>query len=564
MVEHLLPSLLGANYSLSQQIQERNLFFGELATALEVLHGKLTIISSPPRGPREDAQYPWLWRYVSHFSVGFDVRVVQHAKLWAFHWKTDVGEFLELHVSSMNLTTSAFRDQVQAGWHVTLPLGAPAAQNTRKTWGEFVLFLDALGASAGPVAVTRVQRLITLLGRVECPADVTFVASIPGRKSAGRQLALFDPSEIHVLSPTIGEWNEKTLSAWTADVGVHPNKVHLKWISELHPWAAVSGWGLSKTAARNLERGGVQLECLPNDARLTEDHLAADPRWSHAKLYLLRSRRKRRVLITSANWSASAWGAGRSAPRNFELGVIFESQWTDIEHLGEPFDPPKSVPYCVDRVDEKERESALEWAEASWDGKCIAFHARSTDETSEINVVTTFIGGTQQSAALVDSKASISWNNAECTPLIACFKQGAEALEVDVIDVRSPREFVMTPLPEVDQAIEKAIREAFLLQRYGGPIIGPELTAGIGAERQPKGVGAPAADYAVQAWIDARAAFSVIDKWRSALDDASADARLLERVRMDGAALHTLFSRRGGPAASIVVEELGWRLGEKL
>src|SRR5262249_9003642 len=150
-------------------------------------HGRLTVISSPPRSAREDSQYPWLWRYVSHFIVGAESRAVQHAKLWAFHWKVNDEEHLELRVSSTNLTTSAFKTQMQAGWQVCLPLGERAGQGTRRTWGDLVTFLDALGASAGDIAATRIQRLVTLLGRVECPAKVTFVASIPGKKCAARQ-----------------------------------------------------------------------------------------------------------------------------------------------------------------------------------------------------------------------------------------------------------------------------------------------------------------------------------------------------------------------------------------
>ena len=70
LVEHFLPSLLGLTHSLSQELQERTLFFGELGTTLESLHGRLTVISSPPREEREPSQYPWLWRYVGHFMVG--------------------------------------------------------------------------------------------------------------------------------------------------------------------------------------------------------------------------------------------------------------------------------------------------------------------------------------------------------------------------------------------------------------------------------------------------------------------------------------------------------------
>lgn len=346
LVEHLLPSLLSSNHSLSQDVQERNLFFGELSTALETLHGRLTVISSPPRGAREDSQYPWLRRYVDHFIVGSEARAVQHAKLWAFHWKVNGEEVLELHVSSTNLTSSAFKNQLQAGWQVTLRLGE-VSESTRRTWGELIPFLDALGASAGAEAATRLKRLGELLGRVACPEGVTFVASMPGKKSAARQLAKFEPSEIHVLAPTIGEWDKKTLDAWIDDVGVTPKKVHLKWISESHPWAKELGWSLSKAAYEILKSHGVQRDCLPNEARFTDLHHDDDKRWSHAKLYLLRTRGKRRLLVSSANWTASAWGAGRTPPRNFELGVVFESEWMDLEGFNEPFDPPNTVPFLV-------------------------------------------------------------------------------------------------------------------------------------------------------------------------------------------------------------------------
>lgn len=563
LVEHLLPSLLGASHSLSQEAHERTLFFGELGTALEMLHGRLTVISSPPRAGREDSQYPWLWRYVSHFTVGVEARAVQHAKLWAFHWKVEGAEHLELHVSSTNLTISAFKGQLQASWRVNLPLSERSTQSRRRTWGDLVTFLDALGAHAGSVAATRVQRLVALLGRVECPTDVTFIASIPGQRSAARRLAQFEPSELHVLTPTIGEWSDQTLSAWSADVGVVPGKIHLKWISKNHPWAATSGWALSTVASQKLESSGVQIECLPIETRFTDLHRDADPRWSHAKLYLLRGRRKRRLLVTSANWSVAAWGAGKTPPRNFELGVVFESKWTDLEALGEPFDPPDTVRFCVDRADEEERLSALEWAEASWDGKYIELRARSTNSTTPISATVSFYGGSEEARSLVDGAAAMPWKDPEHTPLTARFTQDMEALEVEVNDLRPPTEFAKTPLPEVDPAMSKILREAFLLQRYGGSVADPEVSPCLGGRRRLPGVGATAADYSVQAWIDARAAFNVVDQWRAALAEAASDPVLVERVRLDGEELRALYARREGPAAGLVIEELGWRLGEE-
>ncbi len=552
LVEHLLPSLLGMNHSPSQEMQERTLFFGELSTALAYLHGRLTAISSPPRGDREPSQYPWIWRYRSHFTVGARAPAVQHAKLWAFHWKVDDEDLLELHVSSTNLTAAAFKGQLQAGWHATLPLRPRATTATRKSWGSFVPFLNALGASAGAEAAKR----------VECPVDITFVASIPGDKSAARQLTQFEPSEVHVMTPTIGEWNAQTLAGWSSDVGVPLDRIHLKWISTTHPWAKNTGWALSEKAHATLEANGVAVECLPNDVRFAEQHRDGDTRWSHAKVYLLRTRKKRRLLVTSANWSASAWGAGRRAPRNFELGVLFESTWTDLEAFGEPFDPPHSIPFCVDRTKEEEDvASAIEWAEATWDGKRIELRARSTDASTPILATIGFAGGSDLHLTLARGLGVAPWVEAEHTPLTARFSQGDHTLEVDVVDLRSPEDFAKTPLPEVDPALASALRAAFLLQRYGGPVVDADLFPGLGRERRP-GVAAPAADYSVQAWIDARAAFQVVDRWRAALAEASDDPMLLSRVRLDGRELHGVYSRREGPAARLIIEELEWRIEE--
>lgn len=563
LVEHLLPSLLRVRCALSREFQDRTLFFGELSTTLEALRSRLTVISSPPRGARGDSQYPWLWRYVSHFTVGSEVRAVQHAKLWAFHWKFDHGEALELRVSSTNLTSSAFRSQLQAGWRVMLPLGDKTFNSTLQTWGDLVPFLNALGTSAGSIAASRLQRLIGLLRRAKCPEGVTFVASVPGRTGATRPLAEFKPSEIHVLTPTIGEWSAGTLAAWSADVGVSPKNVHLKWISTDHPWAAGSGWALSTTAIKNLQSSGVKLECIPRDARFSEQQRDGDLRWSHAKLYLLRNRQKRRLLITSANWSASAWGSGKIKPRNFELGVLFEAKWTDLEALDETFAPPKSVPYCVDGSVEEDLFSTLEWAEASWDGKCILLRARSTDSTVPICAVVAFGGNTEKRIPLVNCQAVLLWNDMELTPLTVRFAQGGDELEVEVSDLRPANEFAKTPLPEVDPGVEKSMREAFLLQRYGGPAVEPEVIPGLGGERRPSGPTASAADYAVHAWVEARSAFAVVDSWRAAMDEAAADELRREQVRLDGEELSALFARCVGPGASLVVEELGWRLNEE-
>ena len=564
LVEHLLPSLLGMSYSLSHEVQERALFFGELGTTLEALHGRLTVISSPLSKERASSQYPWLWRYMDHFTVGAVSNVVQHAKLWAFHWKVDQEELIELHISSTNITSSAFKAQIQAGWHVMIPLGKTVSKGALNSWGMLIDFLYKVGAAAGAVADTRFKRLVALLSRANCPDNVTFVASIPGDKSAASQLSQFKSSNIHVLVPTVGEWNKETLSAWCKDLGVAPNKVHLKWISTRHPWAANKGWKLSNKTNSTLKSTGVRVECFPNEERFTKEHRDADSRWSHAKLYFLRSRRKLHLLVTSANWSLSAWGAGNKSPSNFELGVAFESIWTDLEGIGGVFNPPGTAPFCDDDGAEDEvRPSHLGWAEATWDGKRIELQARSTDTSTQILSTVCFFCGDEQELSLVDGAAAILWGDQGQAPVTARFTQGSESLEVNIIDLRPPIDFAKTPLPEVDDpAVAKALRDAFLLQRYGGPAVDPESIPGLASEHRPPDVGVHASDYSVKAWIDARAAFSVVDQWRAALAEAVGEPEYFDRVRLDGDGLRALYSQREGPAAGLVAEEFGRRLDE--
>lgn len=557
LVEHLLPSLLGTSYSLSQEIQERMLFFGELGTALEQLHGRLTVISSPPRGVRNTSQYPWLWRYVSHFTVGAKAPAVQHAKLWAFHWEVGNEEYLDLYISSTNLNASAFKSQVQAGWQVSVRLNDKFTATARDKWGELIPFIKELGASAGDVAKTRLERLTSLLGRAECPSDVTFVASIPGKNPAASQLKQFKLTGIHVLTPTIGEWSSRTIEDWSNDVGVVFKNLHLKWIAVNHPWAVPSRWTLSQAAGEALLTSGVKIEHVPAEARFTKQHYEADQRWSHAKLYLLCSRKKRRLLVTSANWSIAAWGAGKIKPHNFELGVVFESKWTDLELIDEEFDPPEIIPYYVDRSDDKKGVPALQWAEASWDGNRVALSVRSSDQAMPIVGEVYFSSGAQEPVTFVAGAGELLWVNTVNTPIIAKIIQGNDMLEVDIVDLRPPAEFVKTPLPEVDSDLTKILREVFLLQRYGGPVLDPDFICRNGGKRRRTTL---STDYSVQAWLDARAGFGVIDSWCVALDKAKADPLMLERVKLDGNGLLDIYICRKGPEASLVVEELRWRI----
>jgi Tyrosyl-DNA phosphodiesterase len=569
LVEHLLPSLLDMNPPVSQEGKERNVYFGELGTSLEALRGRFSIISSPAKAERQHSQYPWLWRYVSHYTVGEKKHAVQHAKLWAFHWGVGGKRLLELRVSSTNLTTSAFKDQLQAGWQATLPLGNSADYGKSETWGELARFLKSIGASAGTAASTRTDRLIALLDRVECPKGVHFIASIPGEESAAQQLKKFMPSELHIFTPTIGNWDDVTLLAWASDVGLDRKKLHLKWISDQHPWSKSDGWVLTPNTEKLLsdKNLGVQLERFPSDAALVDEHLKEDPRWSHAKLYLLRKGKKSKLLVTSANWSASAWGAGSRKPRDFELGVIFESEWLALKDIGETFTSTEK-PYCVDRKDKKKESTLLEWAQATWDGTSIELRARSSSkEPSAIEATISFYGeAKQRRVSLLDGVTSLPWADSKQTPINARFTQetedGVAALDVDVLDLRAPQAFAETPLPEVDPSLAADLRERFLLQRYGGTVVDDDSNGSPQVQRLRGDAIGAAADYTLQAWVEARACFAVIDQWCAAYEQAAEDKTLREHVLFDGEELLALFRRRVGPANELVAEELGWRLEE--
>src|SRR5665213_1975490 len=113
-----------------------------------------------------------------------------------------------------------------------------------------------------------------------------------------------------------------------------------------------------------------------------EEHRQADDRWSHAKVYSLRRGNRRRLLVTSANFSPAAWGReGRNGDitiENFELGVCVEQGCWPFENL-EVFDNIESAATVSDLPN---RGTALiAWAEAAWDGKRVNVSCRC--ESSE-------------------------------------------------------------------------------------------------------------------------------------------------------------------------------------
>jgi hypothetical protein len=572
LVERFLPALLGARSSIGSEGLERRPSFAELVDELERRRHQLTILSSPSRERLVDDPYPWLWRYVAHVSVGARGPAVQHAKLWAFHWSSDDGnepDQLELHVSSTNLTLAAFRAQVQAGWRCLLPLDdtTQAREKPAQEWSSLVKFLRALGESAGDDADLRLQRLVALLGRARCPDDAHFIASIPGKPSPLPQLAKhFAAQRLHVFVPTVGEWSAEQLQAWCGALDLKPKHLTLAWIEQGHAWSSKAGWALTQRALDTLRSQGAALEALreppgrgvpqaPRDPpALHRDQETNDDRWSHAKLYVFHGRGHHRVLVTSANFSVSAWGAGKTAPRNFELGVLVPGAVDALDHLDEC-----ATPFLVDRLP-PEVAPALHWAAATWDGVRVLLEAKSTDTLTPIEAHLSFERGEVHHASLVEGRAELPCADAQNAPRRARFVQGADALDVDVLDRRSDEDFGRSPWPELTPEEAEELSLALLLQRYGGPVVEADVGDAAGEPRGGRGA-TDGANYSVKAWVESRKAFAIVDCWRSRLKRAEEQqSRSVAPLLADGRRLQAHFARRTQPALAQVSDELGWRI----
>lgn len=548
LVEYMLPSLLMANHSALSVEHENN---ANLAVNLERLKGKLNIITSMPRNAQRENAYPWLWRYVDHYCVGRGSPVVQHSKLWAFHWEFQGHEKLELYVSSTNLTTSAFKNQLQAGWRCMVDLSGCSTDNNRETWGALVSFIKELGKSAGDAASNRLNGLLDLLGRAKCPNGVVFIASIPGsKKYAAKELKeKFSPTEVHILTPTIGSWNLASLEGWCKQLGVLSNKVYLKWIEDSHPWCQSAMFSLSNDTYKTLSEN-VNINAIQS----FEAKGGVDERWSHAKLYLLCRGRAKWLLITSANWSLSAWGQGSKSPRNFELGVVFKTDWAEIRHWSKK----NSRPFLTDKeIDFNDK--GIQWAEACWDGECIELDVESTSHEL-VSAKIKFSGGSED--FIVDdvrSQNEICGLELKTYPVWVEFLQGEQSICIAVQDRRPIEQFRAGLLPESNSFDTECLRNQMLLQRYAGACGGD---FDKGSSNESKAVTATSnikSDYAVSAWNTARAAFDVIGNWNKALIQ-SGDEYEKCHLKEDGKSLERIYLKNDDVASNLAAEELGWRL----
>jgi hypothetical protein len=312
LAEHLLPLLLKLSREPDGEGAERQYFLLELDQRLKHLHDHLIVVSSTSREEPTDEEegergtYGWIWRSIRNLTVGSKGRAVQHAKLWLLHWgaaDVDGIEYLELVISSANLTRAAFRSQVQAAWRACIKLHPQRSNERLRSWGVLPEFLRELAASAGEDE--HLAPFTELLARGDCPAGVSFVASVPGMHS--RQILRRTPwgaaglrnllpsgrgaVRVAMLVPFVGSWGAEALRCWCAAFEGSPDRMTMIWIDQNHPWAQAAKWVLPKATLQTLAKLDatlVKLRHSPDQQDETdpfhEEHLRGDDRWSHAKV----------------------------------------------------------------------------------------------------------------------------------------------------------------------------------------------------------------------------------------------------------------------------------------
>jgi hypothetical protein len=613
LAEHLLPLLLKLSREPDGEGAERQYFLLELDRRLKQLHDRLVVVSSTAReepGDAEDGEsgtYGWIWRSIRHLTVGSRGKAVQHAKLWLLHWgatDADGVEYLEIVVSSANLTRAAFKGQLQAAWRACIELGPKRSEARLDRWGVLPEFLRELAVQSGED--DRLEPFISLLGRADCPEGVSFVASVPGRHSdqvlrrapwgaAGlREIA---PSgrgrvSVDILCPFVGSWNADALHRWCARFEGLPGRLALVWIDKHHPWARAAKWLLPEATLRTLSGAGASLLHLrhgPDDCQQTgpfhREHRPADDRWSHAKVYSFKRGNSRRMLVTSANFSPAAWGKqtddGELVIENFELGVCVEQVAWPFDQLHE-FDNEQDaatvseLPTCGSAL--------IRWARAAWDGKKVEVDCRC--EAGRELVGTIRNPGDEVSITnwTVDPdghlrSAQVPWADSERPPSLVRLTCEQERVSVPVFDKRPPRDRENALPPEVDKDVAQMMRDELLFEQYGGRFAAdaageePAHSDSEAGEEDEGGAPGRPDSYSVWAFDLARRHLGVVDNWADQVKGAAMrDTGALERqwLRRDGELLIEAFERQaardgtkgtaGAVGAKLAAEELTLRL----
>ena len=571
IVEHLLPALLRLGREFDSGGHDRNLFFAELDEGLRRLRGRIAVVSSPPRGDVvvRDGHYPWLWQRIARLTTGGQGVVVQHAKLWLFHWSQVEGsasEFLEIVISSTNLTMAAFKHQLQAGWRALIPLNSRATNQRRAGWGVLPSFLAELATSCGGSNV--IDGFLDLLGRADCPEKTSFIASVPGqytrdelRRSPWGLAGLKDAAPVgtsaiilSVLSPYVGSWKTEELNRWCKRIGSRPDKIELVWCTKEHPWEAEkAAWTLPPNSLKTLVESRAALlrlegaeDVADETGRFHSQHRPpSDTRWSHAKVYGLRRGKGRRLVVTSANFSASAWGGvaadGKVTIRNFELGVVLEGANWPFAGLNLFEDPLAEIATRAPAI--RDASSAIGWASAVWDGKVVRLRCRVKPGIA----VSGEIVGDKEAKTLgmwlvqrdgVSWSANGQWGDTMHLPVCVRLTAGDTLFETEVLDVRPVEDSLDTPIPEVDEELSAILRDEVIFEEFAAPLSDGPMVPESGSDKGIKatrpvsppieeqdkaaagsheedgdGETVVGGDYALPIFEEARRLFAMVDVW---------------------------------------------------
>jgi hypothetical protein len=621
LAEHLFPTLLKLRHESAGEGVERQCFLVELDQRLKRLHNKIIVVSSTateePDDPAESDNdaYSWIWRSIRRLTVGSSGRAVQHAKIWLFHWATQTEnpiDYLEVVISSANLTRAAFKGQIQCAWRTCIGLNAKGSDTRLRSWGIVPYFLGKLAESAGDQGC--LTAFVDLLARADCPKGVKFVASVPGNHSrkelrltpwGAAGLLRVQPSgrgriSASILSPFIGSWSTDTLQRWCSAFGGSVQNLNVVWIDQNHPWARAQHWLIPNSTLKALVKSGATLMHLRHDPindenadRFHDEQSSKDERWSHAKLYFFKRGNSRRLVITSANFSAAAWGTpsvdGALVIENFELGVCVEQVSWPFQGLqildGET--SAASISHLPTR-----RGMLIVWAQASWDGKTVTVNCRcqvNRDLRGEIT-------SGNKSASIPKSKWSTSrrdrraarapWLDAKNPPAFVQLTCDRETINVPIFDERSLSARGKS-LPSNLENVSQEIQDLLLFEQYGGRVVS-DTEDGQEASGEPSIIPEPSKEvagrpecedrseailtthnesYSVPTFELARRHLRIVDNWADqARRVANTAAREFEYVQHDGELLIEAFHRQANRdrrnestsdiAAKIASEEL--------
>jgi Tyrosyl-DNA phosphodiesterase len=614
LVEHALPLFLKLGHEPGGEGAERQYFLIELDRRLRQMHDRIVVVSSnardePVQQDGGDSAYQWIWRSIRHLTVGSRGRAVQHAKVWLLHWSSPNGpDYLEIVVSSANLTLAALRGQLQAAWRTVIVFKPQRSEARLAGWGILPGFLGELAISAGDVQ--SLAPFVEMLARCECPEGITFLASVPGVHSrstlrrtpwGAAGLTKIAPTgsgaaSVSIMAPYVGAWNSETIRRWCSNFGGTPQRLKLVWIEKDHPWQRY--WLLPKDTLRFLLKAGASLVKLGRDPAEQErsdafhaQHRQADDRWSHAKLYHIRRGNSRRLLVTSANFSLAAWGSedatGILSIENFELGVCVEQADWPFEQLDE-FEDENDIA-TVAGLDSRS-SPLITWARAAWDGQEVGIECRCLAPSELLGDLRT---GTETTAfagwnSLSDTeglyRANLPYSGDCHTPFVVELTCRSECLRIPIFDERKLIDRENTILPEVDQALVQNLRDHLLFEEYGGRIAAddPDVDSADGSiddlvfpedEGDDDTTAGHSESYAVPAFVLARRHLAVVDIWADAVKEVSkrlaGDFRR-RHLQRDGELLVEAFGRQaerdgilgptGALGARLAAEEIAIRL----